>query len=162
MTLFTFYFAKPGNQFQYRSPNATAAASDSIIILSPLGGRTCPILFTIQLNGAPTCFILLSCSPKYAITLCRRTCISKGTTCNLNKYDAVKMWTLFTFNFANRRIRPPNALQEMSNILACLLVLSYLLLQTCCVPATRVCVCVCVCVCACVRVCVCVCACVSM
>ena len=40
---------------------------------SPLGGRNCHTLFTIQLTGALACFCLLSCSPNYAITLCRQT-----------------------------------------------------------------------------------------
>ena len=31
---------------------------------------TCPILVTIQLNGALVCFFLLSCSLIYAITVC--------------------------------------------------------------------------------------------
>ena len=36
--------------------------------------------------------------------------LSKGMTCNYNTYDAVKILTLFTFNFVKRRIRPPRGI----------------------------------------------------
>ena len=66
-TLLTFTFAKRGIQCNITHPTATARQC----LLSTQGGSTRPTLFTIQLNGAPACLILLLCLPKYAITVCR-------------------------------------------------------------------------------------------
>ena len=49
---------------KYRSPNAILDSCCQQCVLSPVGGSTCPTLFTIQLNGAPACFILLLCPHK--------------------------------------------------------------------------------------------------
>ena len=54
---------------QYRSLNATLDSCCQTVCIATYGGRTCPILFTIQLNGAPACFFLLSCSPNDAMQI---------------------------------------------------------------------------------------------
>ena len=41
---------------QYRSPNVNLdSVCQTVSIDTSLGSRTCPIWFTIQLNGAPAC-----------------------------------------------------------------------------------------------------------
>ena len=66
------YICEVRNTMQYRSPNTTLdCVCQTVSIVSlPLGGRTCHTWFTIHLNGALACFFLLSCSPKYNLTLC--------------------------------------------------------------------------------------------
>ena len=67
--------------------------------------------------GVLSFFFLLSCSPNYAITLCKINVLS-NTMKVYNERNRLQLelilyskhiLTLFTFTFAKRRIRPPNA-----------------------------------------------------
>ena len=68
------------NSMQYRSPNAT---------LDSCCGSTYPTLFTIQLNGVPTSFILLLCPPKYAITYVSFSSSASDTMFSRNSLQSV-------------------------------------------------------------------------
>ena len=47
---------------QYRSPNTTLDSCCQTLCIVTSRCCTSPTLFTIRLNGAPACFLLLSCS----------------------------------------------------------------------------------------------------
>ena len=48
---------------QYHLPNATLETAVRQSLLCRLGGRTCPTLFTIQLNGALACYFYCRIHP---------------------------------------------------------------------------------------------------
>ena len=87
-------------------------------LLSHIGGRICRTLFTIRLNGAVACFLLLSLSryaDKRIVNIIKVYIERNNLQVELVRYSK-NMLTLFTFNFAKRRIRSANAYQVDSNI----------------------------------------------
>ena len=69
------------------------------------------ICLSVHLSICPSVHLSICLSVWLSVRDCehnRPVSVAEGTTSNLNIYDKVKKFTLFTFNFAKRRVRLPN------------------------------------------------------
>ena len=100
ITFIHVYFGEARNScnIAHRTQLKTVAVRQCL-----LGGRTCPTLFTVQLNGELACFFLLLCSPNYAIRLIHEFSITGSITRQplLMADQACNCWFFFITNKLN-------------------------------------------------------------